>query len=353
MALACGRPRSAAPREATADAAAPSNTESDTTATTAAVKADAGVATPQPDASPTNLPVPGPYARHEVWLRATYGKREDQLSGGKYEVGLYPPQGFAPTADGRLLVLDGVKRRLVWFSTTGKFERAVPLDLDTRLPDAALAVLADGRIVVVTSLHGVLLNAAGEKQADLPFGFPHSPSPFHAVGTALYGSPDGMTEEKVGDVSSTGTDSARANYPVKNNTIPGHLLPDGTTVLSVDFEDRKAGTFWVSAVRGENARPVFRRTYRNPTFSAVSLIQADARGRIYMAINWGAKLTLVCLDGSTGDPVGSIDLPFSKGVAEQTQTYAVVPSGGLVVAAASPKGVRYELFDCHPPLQKE
>ena len=135
----------------------------------------------------------------------------------------------------------------------------------------------------------------------------------------------------------------------ENGRIPGHVAPDGVTVLSINFEDVKAGAFSVNAMRGSPGQNVFTHFYRYPGAYGIPFIQADPAGRIYMVLTWSARMALVCLDGTNGNPVGMVELPLFYGQGgTQMRTFNVAPQGGLIYAEATESDMTYEWFNCHP-----
>jgi len=84
----------------------------------------------------------------------------------------------------------------------------------------------------------------------------------------------------------------------------------------------------------------------------IPFLQADAAGRIYVIINHEIFLSLVCVDGKTGDAVGMVPIPNTwRSGGEQLRMFSVVPQGGLVYASETQAELRFEWLDCHPGLR--
>jgi hypothetical protein len=304
----------------------------------------------------TPLPEPKADAPHRVWVRAKYGDQPENLgisrpppdSDGEAR----PPQGFVPTRDGRLLVLDSAKQRLVWFDREGRIERTLPLS-GLAMP-ADVAVAKDGTIVVVDheGLHTagtVLMDASGRIKGKFPQFADGMMSELYTVGNDVYfGLQGGLTSVKAGETNGAASDETPGVYD-QNGKLPGVVAPDGRTVLSTGIHDEHKGQFWVSAIEGEPPEHLFTRLYAvEPRLLGIPYIQADARGTVYVVLYHRDQLTLVCLDGNSGEPIGRVPLPTHLGPRAGTpfRTYNVVESGGIVQQQRSAEGSTYHWFDC-------
>jgi hypothetical protein len=325
--------------------------------------ADATVGSSQRDATTeftfTELPPPGTRAKRKVLVRAKYGPGETDLGKdvppGEGEV--FPPQGFTPTADGKLLVLDSAKKRLVWYDSNGKFERALPLE-GLEAP-ADVAVASDGTIIVVDH-EGVqtkgmqFLDPSGKKKAELPQVKGALATGMYAVGKDVYLTKEGLTTIKAGDTSGSASDETPGIYNNEDDgVVPGHIAPDGRTVVSAGIDNEQSGQFFVSSISGEtpvhNFSRHFKTSGRDPLLG-MPFTQSDAKGDIYTVLyDERDGLTLICIDGKTGDPVGAVSLPSPVGRTYGTpfRKFSVVPSGGLIYQELADDGSTYEWFDCH------
>lgn len=304
-----------------------------------------------------HLPKPGIHSRSKVWVRARYGSAENQLLRWGDAEGR-PPQGFVPTRDGKLLVLDSWKMRLVWYDAEGTLERTMPLPKEDIVMPAGVAITDDGTIAIMDS-PGVqtkgtlLLDPSGKKKGELPqvgatFG------DMYAAGNSIYAVNMRTSSVKVGDTDGTPTDETPGVFRNEENAmVPGFIAPDGKTVVSVSPYQYPDG-FIVNSVRGDKPEMVFAAIYKFPYAGSeraggIEYVQSDVRGRLYIVLWVDQKLSLLCLDGQTGAPVGLVPIPGrpDRGGTQFT-TYNVVPSGGIVFQRATPEGSSYEWFNCHP-----
>ncbi len=304
----------------------------------------------------TPLPEPSSDAPNRVWVRARYGDAPEQLgisrpppdSDGEAR----PPQGFTPTRQGKLLVLDSAKQRLVWFDREGRMERTLPLS-GLEMP-ADVAVAEDGTIVVVDheGVHTagtVLMDPSGRIKGKFPQFADGMMSEMYTVENDVYfGLQGGVTSVKAGETNGAASDETPGVYD-QNGKVPGVVASDGRTVLSTGIHDEHKGQFWVSAIEGEPPRHLFTRLYAvEPRLLGIPYLQADARGTMYVVLYHGDQLTLVCLDGKSGEPIGRVPLPSHIGPRSGTpfRTYNVVQSGGIVQQQRSAEGSTYQWFDC-------
>jgi hypothetical protein len=282
-------------------------------------------------------------------VRSSYGSHRDQVGRYRNETGEFTPQGFVVTPAGQLLVLDTGKKRLLWYGPKGDLQREESLPVDAVQMPADVAASKDGSIVVLDHLKDLLvLDARGRYRASLPNthgGF----TGMYLVGDDIMLTVDGTTTRSAGHLSGAPGNRTQDVQVGEDGLIAGHLAPDGTTVLSVGLEDTSRGDFWVRAVRGAAGQEVLTRSFRAPGVTGVPLIQADAHGRVYLVVNSATSFSLVCLDGATGSPVGRVELPVADGLGgTQFRLFNVAPNGGVVYQLASPRGVSFEWFNCHP-----
>jgi hypothetical protein len=304
----------------------------------------------------TRLPASGKNARRRVWVKAKYGSGLRNLGKDVPPAGeVFPPQGFTVTQDGKLLVLDSAKKRLVWYGADGEFERELPLD--GLVAPAAVASADDGTLVVVDH-RGVqtkgmlLLDANGQKKAELPQLEAVLWDDMYVVGKDIYYTKEGLTTVKAGDTSGSASDEVEGIYANEDDgVIPGHVAPDGQTVVSAGIDDFASGKFFVTAVRGVRPDHLFSRYYVSAApLQGIPYVQSDAQGRIYVVLHAIGGRTLVCIDGRSGDLVGQVDLPGPIGSTFGTpfQDFHVMRTGGLVYQELSDDGSTYEWFNCHP-----
>jgi hypothetical protein len=302
---------------------------------------------PPPPAATVDLPELGSHAKRRVWARGRYGPLDDQYGRKRMDWEAFPPQGFAVTPDGALLVVDTGKERIVRYAADGALKSSFRLPKGRFSVAGDVAVTADGTIAVIDAPGSgsggtLLLDASGREKGTLPQPT-DSLSGVYAVGNDLYGD-FGESSMKLGSAQGMAIDSPGTQQV--EGPIAGRLAPDGETVLGFSI-DPERGELTVIATRGAPPQAVFTRRYSVPLIAAVLYLQADAAGRIYAVVNYRAEVGLLCLDGRTGDPVGMSALPF-PGSDTQQRLFNVAPQGGLVYAVARKNEVTFEVFDCHP-----
>lgn len=301
----------------------------------------------------SELPKAGTNARHRTWVQSHYGSGPDDLGlarpSGEGE--MYPPQGFAATPDGRLVVLDSAKGRLVWYGKDGRIERKEPF-ADLVMP-ADVAVTQDGTVVLIdhegTETKGtLLLDADGNKKAEIPQIKDGLMTGMYTVGNDIYITQEGNSTAKVGDTTGSGSDEISGVYN-DNGVVPGHIAPDGRTVVSAGIDNEELGNFFVSALRGPEPEHVFSRHYRAPgRLVAIPFVQSDANGNIYVVLYYDDSFALMCIDGTNGDAKGLVPLPSPEGgTGTPFRLYSVMPNGGLVYQRLSRDGSSFDVYDCH------
>ena len=341
------------------EAPLPSAPEAQVTAPTPA-KAAPGSPPPKPDASAetiyTAIPTGDTNAVRKVLVRAKYGPGEQELGKevppGEGEV--FPPQGFTPTEDGKLLVLDSAKDRLVWYGKDGRFERSMPFE--GLMEPADVAVAKDGTIVVidhegVQTKGTIMLDPSGRKKAELPQLQGAHSTGMYMVGNDILLTKEGVTTIKAGESNGSASDDTPNLYSNPDDgVIPGVVAPDGRTVVSAGIDDVEQGKFFLTSISGPKPVHNFSRYYTVPgPLYGIPFTQSDAKGGIYVVLYAHDEFHLVCFEGQRGDPVGTVRLPSPVGQTYGTpnRKFSVVPTGGIIYQELSDTGSTYEWFDCH------
>jgi hypothetical protein len=323
----------------------------------ASLERDAGVDdAPTRMASLTPIPPIGTRGKSKVWLRTEYGKGEDQLGfspiprGGAGEARV--PQGFVITPDGELLVLDSEKMRLVWFGPDARIRRKSPLE--GLLMPADVAVAADGTIVVMDheGLHTkgtLLLDPEGKPKGMLPKSGGGMIRELYVVGNDIFGDVGGTL--KLGETSGVPSHETPALYD-QDGRIPGGVAPDGRTVFDASIHDREGGSFLLTVLRDDPPKHLYTRQYTIPVKQALSgivYLQSDAAGTLYLVLYYDRDQTmLVCFDGETGDPLGSVAMPMDDTMTGAAfKQFAVNREQGGLVYHHLLEGVSsFEIYDC-------
>lgn len=303
----------------------------------------------------TPIPPVGTHGKSKTWVRAKYGKGQDELGfteilpDGEGEA--RAPQGFTITPDGELLVLDSEKERLLWFGPDARIERRLPVE--GLVMPADVAVAADGTIVVmdhegVQTKGTLLLSPDGKLKGTLPQSARGTLRELYVVGNDIFGK--GLGSIKLGDTSGVPSDETPGLYR-QGGKIPGSVAPDGRTVLTAGIESDTEGRFFLSVLRDDPPKHIYTRQYSVPTkdLAAIPYIQADAAGTIYVVLFYDDdQTTLVCFDGETGDPMGSVAMPMDDKMAGAAfKQFAINrEQGGLVYHHMLENSSSYEIYDC-------
>jgi len=304
----------------------------------------------------TPVPAVGTRAKRRVWVKSVYGEGEDQLGidrkppDGPGET--YPPQGFVATRDGDLIVLDSAKKRLVWFDSTGRVKRKQSVDELVKPADVALA--QDGTLVVmdhegVQTKGTLLLDAQGQKKGMLPQAGGGMLKGIYTVGTSIFGDRS-MTSIKLGETNGVPTHETPGLYD-QDGSIPGHVAPDGRTVISTSIESSKEGRFLVNVLRGERPEHLYTRQYRVPVeqeLAGICFRDADLQGTIYVVLYYDTdKTSLLCLEGETGEPLGTVAMPMHGPMTGTPfREWSVIPEGGVVYQHLTENASTFEVYDC-------
>ncbi|MBN2527254.1 MAG: hypothetical protein JXR76_12740 [Deltaproteobacteria bacterium] len=307
------------------------------------------------------LPEPGTNATHRVFASVKYGLDEAQLGrkpqGGGEEP--MPPQGFAVTAEGRLVVLDTFKQRLVYFDDNGQIEKTFNLADAGFVMPSDVDIAEDGTIAVLDADAGqapqglVFFNADGTVKKRMPNIRPASETAgIYAVGDDIYLDNQIWGSEKIATVNGelTETDESNIYIQKENGMTPGWVAPDNTTVVSAGIVQPETGEFFITVIRGKKPDHIFTHFYQKPPpLRAISYAAADAKGNLYAVLYYGDKCFLACFD-SAGTPVGQTEMPKHSGVdpGRPFRQYRVLAAGGLLYQVLSDTGSSYEWFDCHP-----
>lgn len=318
--------------------------------------ADAGTDdAPTKQVSLTPIPPIGTRAKQKTWVRAEYGEGEHMLGytpippGGAGES--RAPQGFTITSDGELLVLDSEKKRLLWFDADAQIKRT--LALEGLVMPADVAVAADGTIAVMDheGLHtkGTLLLAPnGKVKSMLPQSGGGMITELYAVGADILGYAGNTI--KLGETSGAPSHETPGLYQ-QDGTIPGRVAPDRRTVIDASIHSRQDGIAYVTVLRSDPPEHVFSRLYSVPVkdrLSGIEYVQSDNAGTIYLVLYYDDAMVLVCIEGGSGDPLGSVALPMSDDVTGTAFKQFTVnrEQGGLVYHRLLEGASSFEVYDC-------
>jgi len=324
--------------------------------TIASVDGDAGVTAPTRQVPITPIPPLGTRGKTKLWVRSKYGAAEELLGFRPIPPGgagaSRVPQGFVVTKEGDLLVLDSEKKRLVWYGRDAQIKRKLPLEGGLLMP-ADIAIAADGTIAVMDheGIHTkgtVLLSPDGKLKGMLPQSGGGMIREMYTVGNDVFGDVGGAI--KLGETSGVPSHETPGLYD-QDGRVPGNVAPDGRTIVTSGVESRKEGRFFISVLRDDPPKHLYTRQYVVPVKSSLSIpyVQSDATGTIYVVLYYDRdKTTLVCLDGETGDPLGSVAMPMDDAMTGSAfkQWSINREQGGLVYHHLLEDASSFEIYDC-------
>jgi hypothetical protein len=266
------------------------------------------------------------------------------------------PMSFLVDGKGRAWILDQVNGRIVRRDRSGAVERTFPIDR----PNAQDLALGEDGSVAILDRYGdadvAIYDDAGNYAASLPLvgdGVESAGLVTGVVveGTNVYAEVEHGVLVRVGDTS--------GNPAEPRETIPGRPSRDGTAYLKAGITDARTGRTYVIANDRPSGAHRFTRELRFEGFvPSIVLLDSDKAGTIYFAVEVGGSesadgggeeepvIVLACLDGATGEPKGSAELPANTLPEETLRDLAVLDGGGVVLSRRTEEGVRYERYDC-------
>jgi hypothetical protein len=259
---------------------------------------------------------------------------------------------FVVDERGRLWVLDQVNGRLVRYGANGELEATIPID---RANAQDVAIADDGAIAVLDRYGEgdvALYGENGKLAGTLPLVGEGIEAPGDVTGVFVDGN-DVYAESEHGPLVKIGDTSGTPANP--RETIPGRPTRDGKAYLKAGITDAKAGRTYVIANERPSEAHLFTREIRfEGVVWHIVLLDTDREGTIYFAaeIQPGAEGTdpnvvvLACLDGATGVPKGSAELPANTLPEESFRDLVVLDEGGVVATLRTEKGVSYTRYDC-------
>ena len=268
----------------------------------------------------------------EVWqtVKGGWGSRPGEFGRLRpQEANAEAPMSLVAGA-AKLCVLDQVNDRLQCF----------PGATSTRLPVHGaqdVKLTKDGRAVVLDRLSDKEVVVMGEPPLRFPVSAGGTSTGLFIDGRDIYVEHDHEVLTRVGSLDG----------PVPLATLPGRPTRDGVALLKAAIVDAAQGRFYVSSIaRGTLAQRFSRELSVPPPLQQLDLLDSDAHGTIYVAANDGAVVTLICLNGATGETLGSVSLPASDQPDETFQNFTVLDEGGVIYARAAVDGYSTAPYDC-------
>lgn len=327
---------------------------------------DRRVALGSPSSTPSDMPAPGPAASatpsradavdagarsldggdgadpnvvvHAKWGNARGDLGRERLQEGNAE----GPMSFAAGANGSLVVLDQVNRRVVHYDAKGRVTSVSDAPATTQ----DLAVARDGSAALLDRLSSksiTLLDPSGKKVGELSLerskvGEPGLVSGVFVDGKDVYVEKEHGALVQVGTIDGRPADDAAqlAGRPSRDGSLLLHAaMAQGRVVLNAI--DRKTSTS-----RFARAIP-----FAQP-LRGIVLLDSDLRGTIYLGASAGApnQAQVVCADPSDGRVIGRLTVPTSAVPEESFRDFSVSDDGTIVYALRTEEGVTYSSAHC-------
>ncbi len=289
----------------------------------------------------------------EVFARATWGGGRGQLGRSRpEEANPEAPMSLAEGADGSVIVLDQVNRRLVRYDQNGEEAGTSPLTMSepqdiATAPDGTAAVLDRlvDRTVTIVSPDGRTLGTLPVEGEGIPEA--------GGVTAVMVDGDDVFVERENGPLVRIGDLSAR---PAQERTeIPGRPTRDGLSYILAGLVEAPAGRFFVSSIERSSREHRFTRELTVPLIlRQILLLDTDNAGIIYVAVAgtpYGAEeeveeVRLLCLMPNDGSTIDGAVLPPNTDPEETMREMIVLATGGVLYSMRSDEGVTIGRFDC-------
>lgn len=289
----------------------------------------------------------------EVFARASWGSGRGQLGRSQpEEANPEAPMSLAEGADGTVIVLDQVNRRLVRYDQNGEEAGTSPL---TMSEPQDIATAADGTAAVLDRLVDrtvTILSPDGRTVGTLPIegeGIPEA----GGVTAVMVDGDDVYVERENGPLVRIGDLLAR---PAEDRgEIPGRPTRDGLSYILAGLIEAPAGRFFVSSIERSSREHRFTRELMVPLIlRQILLLDTDNAGIIYVAVAgtpYGAEeeveeVRLLCLMPNDGSTINGAVLPANTDPEETMREMIVLATGGVLFSMRSDEGVTIGRFDC-------
>jgi hypothetical protein len=278
-----------------------------------------------------------------VVVRAKWGNGRGDLGHERLQEGnAEGPMSFAPGANGSLVVLDQVNRRVVRYDASGRVTNVA--DAPATAQDLAMA--RDGSAALLDRLGQksiTLLDPSGKKVGELSLERSKAGDPGLVTGVFVDGK-DVYVEKEHGALVQIGTvDGRPADDPVQ---LAGRPSRDGSLLLHASMAQ---GRVALNAIDRKTSTLRFARQipFAQP-LRAIVLLDTDLRGTIYLGASAGApnETQIICADPSDGRVIGRLTVPTSAVPEESFRDFSVSDDGTLVYALRTEEGVTYSSARC-------
>jgi hypothetical protein len=291
----------------------------------------------------------------EVVATFGWGSGDDQLGRDRQPEGNPEgPMSFAPGPDGSVWILDQVNQRLVKIGPAGRRLGTVPLPLQAAQD---VVVTKDGSALVMDRLVDKAVAVIG------PDGKPRGELKLEGKGVPEGGATTGLFEDgddvlverEHGDLVRLGKVSGKADP--ERGEVPGRPSKDGAAYLTAMLVDPAAGLVALTSV--SKATLAHRFTSQLSFGSAVLalvLLDSDASGLAYVGAQREVAgstpeaprvgLSVLCVDGADGRPVGQVSFPANAVPEESFRELAVGGDGAILFLRRTEQGAQLERHRC-------
>lgn len=262
------------------------------------------------------------------------------------------PMSFTIAGDGSLVVLDQINGRLARYDKDGS--RLADTRIDATYPQD-VAIADDGTTAVLDRLKDkniTLLDQDGRVIGTLPLEGEAIGDTGGITGVFMDGDKVYVEREHGTLVEVGSTDGKPAEQPEE---LPGRPSRDGTLLLTAGITEAPSGRIFVSAINRSTRDHQFTRELRlEDSVLFLVLLDSDKLGTIYVAAVIGepdpppgdVRVQLVCLEPSSGAPVGGALMPANTLADETFRDLVVLDDGGVVYAERTETGVTYRIYQC-------
>jgi hypothetical protein len=263
------------------------------------------------------------------------------------------PMSVAVGPDGQVWLLDQVNQRLVKLDASGN-RSTVPLPVQAAQD---VVVTKDGTALVMDRLVDKTVAIIG------PDGKPRGELPLEGKGLTEGGASTGLftdgddvlVEREHGDLVRIGSTTGKAD-PDRGD-VPGRPSKDGASYLTASLANAASGTVTVTAVARSTLEHRFTRqvSFGQPLMSLV-MLDSDASGFISLgALVEGPgstaelpafAISVLCLDGVDGQPVGRTSFGANTVAEESFKELTVSPDGTILFLRRTEQGAQLERHRC-------
>jgi hypothetical protein len=245
-------------------------------------------------------------------------------------------------ANGKLVVLDQVNRRVTRYGKDGRVESES--DAPQTAQDIAVAKNGSSALLDRLSTKSISVHdPSGKKVGELALREDQVGETGLLTGVFVDGK-SVYVEKSHGALVLVGSiDGQPADGP---SELAGRPSRDGKLLLNAQMA---GGAIVLNAIDRQSGTSKFARAIPFPRpLRGILLLDSDTRGTIYVAASAGAANTaqIVCLEPREGAVTGRVSLPMSDGAEESMRDFAVDDDGTIVAALRTNEGVAYRTVRC-------